>query len=321
MLGKRYCQSLAITLMHHAIGLCFFLFNAVVYAACVNVGSPMKIDLGEIEDKPLPPGDQMVLLKTITFPASVYAQCDGVNQKDLRWRIYSSFSDGVVQSYSDQFAIRITLDQSPKLKALQPYYFEITENDRELKLGGGTIEIFKIFPGSFSGKMSDFEQMILIEYEGNNGRWINMREYQVVGGRVLASRCKLASFQKTVDLGDVPIQELDDPNARFVPFSLDFNGCPTGLTIKLTMSGNAAPNHILLNQMSESKKIAAQNVGVQITDDSGVVPINIPQPIRIDNPQQSLLKNYFARLRKVDAGATASSGGVQSQVTLNLEYQ
>ena len=142
-----------------------------------------------------------------------------------------------------------------------------------------------------------------------------------MGGRVLASRCKLASFQKTVDLGDVPIQELDDPNARFVPFSLNFSECPIGLTMKFTMSGNATSNNIFLNQIDEGNKRAAQNVGVQITDDRGVVPINIPQPISIDNQQQSLLRNYFARLRKVDAGATTSPGSVQSQVTLNLEYQ
>lgn len=320
MLEKRYCPLLIAVLMH-VMGLYFFLFNAVAYAACVSVESPMRIAMGEIEDKPLPEGDQMVFLKTIKFPASVYAQCDGVNQKGLQWRIYSRFSDGVVQRHSNQLAIRITMDQSPKLKAIQPYYFEITENDRELKLGGGTIEIFKIAPGSLSGKMSDFEQMILIEYKNNNGSWMGMREYQVVGGRILASRCKLASFQKTVDLGDVPIQELDDPNARFVPFSLNFSECPIGLTIKFTMSGNATSNNILLNQIDEGNKRAAQNVGVQITDDSGVVPINIPQPISIDNQQKSLLKNYFARLRKVDAGAPASSGSVQSQVTLNVEYQ
>ncbi len=317
---KRDCP-LLIAILMHVMGLCFFLFNAVAYAACVSVGNPMRIAMGEIEDKPLPPGDQMVLLKKITFPASVYAQCDGVNQKGLQWKIYSRFSDGVVQKYSNQLAIRITMDQSPKLNASQPYYFEITENDRELKLEGGTIEIFKIAPGPLSGKMSDFEQMILIEYKNNNGSWMGMREYQVVGGRLLASRCKLASFQKNVDLGETSIQELNDPNARFVPFSLDFNGCPTGLTIKLTMSGNATPNHILLNQMSESKKIAAQNVGVQITDGKGVVPINIPQPIGSDHQQHTFRLNYFAHLRKVDVGKRASTGSVQSQITLNVEYE
>ncbi len=320
MLGKPYCQSLMATLIH-VIGVCFFLFSAVTYAACVSVGNPMRIALGEIDDKPFLPGDQMVLLKTITFPAAVYARCDGINQKGLRSRVYSRFSNGVLQVYTSKLAVRITMDQELNSKREDWDYFAITENDREMKLSGGRIEIFKTAREPLTEKIDDLEQMILIDYQDKNGSWINMLEYQIVGGRVLASRCKLASFQKNVDLGEAPIRELDDPSARFVPFSLDFSECPIGLGVKLTMSGNAAPNNVLLNQMREGKKIAAQNVGVQITNNEGVVPMNIPQPIGSDNQQHTLRLNYFARLRKIDAGKSTSAGSVQSQVTLNVEYQ
>ena len=330
MLEKRCRRSLA-RIFHEIFGLVitliqvilfsFFLFDAVANAACLSVGNPMRIALGEIEDKPFPPGDHMVLLKTITFPAAVYARCDGINQKGLRSRMYSRFSNGVLQIYTSKLAVRITMDQPLNLKVGDPYYFAITENDREMKLSGGKVEIFKIVPGPLAEKIDDLEQMILIDYEDKNGSWVSMGEYQIVGGRVFASRCKLASFQKNVDLGEVPIRELDDPSAPFVPFSLDFSECPTGLAVKLTMSSNTTPNNILLNQMHEGNKKAAQNVGVQIIDDKGIVPINIPQLISSDNQRHSLTLNYFARLRKIDAGKLAAAGAVQSQVTLNVEYQ